>query len=366
MTKQTRLILVGGFLGAGKTTLLWRIAKNLTEKGLRVGLVTNDQAPELVDTELLLANGLKVSELSGSCFCCNFNGFIDKLNLMKAEVDADVIIAEPVGSCTDLSATIVQPLKANFNKELVISPLTVLVEPLRLMDILVGGNGGLHPSAAYIVRKQVEEADIILINKIDTVTPEQLELLKNMISVTVPHADVMEVSAKTGDNVDEWLDNVMHRNDAGKQLAEVDYDTYAEGEAVLGWLNVFVSLHGNMIDWDKVASDLMVHFQSMFKNMAAGVGHVKLFMKNSDKYTVMNLTDANKTVGVVGRAGSGNDANLTINARVEMSPETLDVLVHNAIDKVVEEGITATINEWKCLSPGRPNPTHRFTHVVKI
>ena len=48
-----RLILVGGFLGAGKTTLLWEAAKQLSSRGLKVGLITNDQAPDLVDTSLL-------------------------------------------------------------------------------------------------------------------------------------------------------------------------------------------------------------------------------------------------------------------------------------------------------------------------
>ncbi|MEI8376830.1 MAG: GTP-binding protein, partial [Planctomycetota bacterium] len=47
---KTRLILVGGFLGAGKTTMLWEASRRLVERGLRVGLITNDQAPELVDT----------------------------------------------------------------------------------------------------------------------------------------------------------------------------------------------------------------------------------------------------------------------------------------------------------------------------
>lgn len=44
--KTTKLILVGGFLGAGKTTLLWYAAQKLMRKGLKVGLITNDQAPE--------------------------------------------------------------------------------------------------------------------------------------------------------------------------------------------------------------------------------------------------------------------------------------------------------------------------------
>ena len=54
--KTTRLILVGGFLGAGKTTLLWEAAHRIMENGQRVGLITNDQAPDLVDTAILLQN----------------------------------------------------------------------------------------------------------------------------------------------------------------------------------------------------------------------------------------------------------------------------------------------------------------------
>jgi G3E family GTPase len=53
---KTRIILVGGFLGAGKTTLLWESARKLTEQGKHVGLITNDQASELVDTAFLELN----------------------------------------------------------------------------------------------------------------------------------------------------------------------------------------------------------------------------------------------------------------------------------------------------------------------
>ena len=46
----------------------------LVVRGARVGLVTNDQAPNLVDTEILRRKGLEVEEVAGSCFCCNFTG----------------------------------------------------------------------------------------------------------------------------------------------------------------------------------------------------------------------------------------------------------------------------------------------------
>ena len=66
MDKQTRLIITGGFLGAGKTTLIWDVAQRLMAKGLRVGLITNDQAPELVDSRLLKQANLQVQEVAGS------------------------------------------------------------------------------------------------------------------------------------------------------------------------------------------------------------------------------------------------------------------------------------------------------------
>lgn len=156
--KQTRLILVGGFLGAGKTTLLWETAVRLMNKGLRVGLITNDQAPELVDSELLKLSDLRVAEVSGSCFCCNFNGFTDAIKEIRAEASADVIIAEPVGSCTDLSATIMQPLKQYWNTELKISPLTVLADPNRLVSILNGGNGGCIRMPLIFIRNNWRKA----------------------------------------------------------------------------------------------------------------------------------------------------------------------------------------------------------------
>ncbi|RPJ19982.1 MAG: cobalamin synthesis protein P47K, partial [Planctomycetaceae bacterium] len=103
--KKVQLVFVGGFLGAGKTMLLWRAAELLAKRGKRVGLITNDQAPDLVDTKWLAGKGLNVREVAGSCFCCNFKGLIDAAVDLRS-LHVDVLIGEPVGSCTDLSATI--------------------------------------------------------------------------------------------------------------------------------------------------------------------------------------------------------------------------------------------------------------------
>jgi len=364
--KTTRLILVGGFLGAGKTTLLWEAAQNVMQKGQRVGLITNDQAPELVDTAILSRNDVKVAEVNGSCFCCNFNGLIDALKNVRDEANADVIIAEPVGSCTDLSATILQPLKEHLRGELLISPLTVLADPIRLGDILNGGNAGLHPSAAYIFRKQLEESDIILISKTDLVSAEELTLLKEKAKLHFPDSEVMALSSVSGEGMGEWLTKVQNSNEAGKRLVEVDYDVYAEGEAVLGWLNSTIELSGVSVDWDAFARELMQSLSHRFDAMKASVGHVKILVESGNRYLVSNLTGLNNTLTFRQSAGTGNNARLTVNARVEMSPETLENIVRTTLNTIAGTSIRKKTVAFRCLSPGRPNPTFRFDKVVPV
>src|SRR3954466_16020667 len=104
--ERLRFVMVGGFLGAGKTTALARLARFYTSRGQKVGLVTNDQAAHLVDTTSLRSQGFAVEETAGACFCCRFDDLVDRVGRLEAQERPDVILAEPVGSCTDLVATV--------------------------------------------------------------------------------------------------------------------------------------------------------------------------------------------------------------------------------------------------------------------
>ena len=103
---KMRFLMVGGFLGAGKTTTLGRLASRYIDKGLRVGIVTNDQATDLVDTHTLRQRGFDVEEVPGACFCCKFDDLLSTIGRLEGAETPDVILAEPVGSCTDLVATV--------------------------------------------------------------------------------------------------------------------------------------------------------------------------------------------------------------------------------------------------------------------
>src|SRR5438874_11794595 len=160
--KRVRFVMVGGFLGAGKTTALARLARHYLARGQRVGLVTNDQAQDLVDTMSLRAQGFPVEEVPGACFCCRFNDLVDRVKQLEVQQRPDVILAEPVGSCTDLVATVLQPLKDIYGQHFQVAPYAVLFKPGHGLRILrKDSSAGFSPKAAYIFRKQLEEADAI-------------------------------------------------------------------------------------------------------------------------------------------------------------------------------------------------------------
>ncbi|HTF43071.1 MAG TPA: GTP-binding protein [Terriglobales bacterium] len=132
--KKPWIVVVGGFLGAGKTTLILAAARELARLGKRCTVIMNDQGSELVDTRLADLNGLQSGEVTGGCFCCKLSDLVDVAEKLRF-FSPDVIFAEPVGSCTDLLATVLRPLQEHGHKYK-ITPFTVLVDPARADSLL--------------------------------------------------------------------------------------------------------------------------------------------------------------------------------------------------------------------------------------
>src|SRR5881409_850207 len=86
---RARYIMIGGFLGAGKTTAVAKLAKRLADEGRRVGLITNDQGRNLVDTAMLRSQGFATEEIPGGCFCCRFNSLLEAAHKLTASTRPD-------------------------------------------------------------------------------------------------------------------------------------------------------------------------------------------------------------------------------------------------------------------------------------
>ncbi|MFO0924388.1 MAG: GTP-binding protein [Pirellulales bacterium] len=277
MSNNPRFIMIGGFLGAGKTTTVGQLAKHYQSQGLRVGIVTNDQATDLVDTNLLRAQGFEVGEVAGSCFCCNFDELTRTMEGLSEDQRPDVMIAEPVGSCTDLVATVLRPLQQIYEQPFDIAPYGVILKPSHGIKILKKtGKGGFSPQAEYIFRKQVEEADFVIINRIDELTPEAIQELRGLLQSEYPQVPVLCMSATTGQGIADLIQYIEGPAQAGVRAMEVDYDVYAVGEAELGWLNAQVALKSAQpFELDPFLLRLLSHIQHRLQDKSAEVAHLK-------------------------------------------------------------------------------------------
>ena len=106
-------------------------------------------------------------------FCCRFNSLLGAADNLTRASAPDLLLAEPVGSCTDLIATVSYPLRRIYGDRFTVAPLSVLIDPTRAARILGLAPGrSFSEKVTYVYRKQLEEADLIVVNKCDGIRPE--------------------------------------------------------------------------------------------------------------------------------------------------------------------------------------------------
>ncbi|MEW6302208.1 MAG: GTP-binding protein [Verrucomicrobiota bacterium] len=368
---KARYIMIGGFLGAGKTTSVARLAQKLTEDGLRVGLITNDQGSELVDTAMLRSRGFATEEIPGGCFCCRFNSLVEAAHKLTEATRPDVFIAEPVGSCTDLVATVTYPLRRIYGDDFSVAPLSVLVDPVRAARIFGLEEGGkFSPKVAYIYRKQLEEADIIVINKADQLEAAQLQSLRLALGREFPRAEILHASARRGDGLAEWFARITSADQAGGTAMEVDYEVYADGEALLGWLNCTVQVSSTKaFDANALVEQLARAMQQQLQAAGGEIAHLKMTFSPDEglgDIAVINLV-RNDFVPELSQTleDSVNGGQLIINVRAEAAPEALKSAVEMALAerRIDQPGLQLKLEHLEHFRPGKPQPTHRITSL---
>jgi G3E family GTPase len=371
--KPVKLIFSGGFLGSGKTTALAALAKRLINRGMRVGFITNDQSENLVDTiivrQMLTDLGVPVEEVVKGCFCCKFDELIEHVEKILIH-NPDVLMGEPVGSCTDFVAAVANPIKIQYRDAFRFAPFSIMVDPDRVRSLILNETQTDFPEdVAYLFGKQMEEADTIVLNKVDLLTAKESKRLLAAVGDRYPGKKLLAVSAREGTGMDEWLDDLISgRPGANTVLSQIDYDRYANAEAVLGWLNAAVKLQAaHPFDAGRFMTSLATRLRDRFKAAKGEIGHLKFVFTSAGKSMWANLTHV-AAEPVVG--GEKLDplprGTLIINARVKMEPEDLEAIVRDSLDQVSKEmAVKPEVDDLQCFSPAYPEPAHIIRERVE-
>jgi hypothetical protein len=276
----------------------------------------------------------------------------------------DVLLAEPVGSCTDLVATVVQPLKRLYEADFSIAPYAVILKPSHGTRILRGERGaGFSPKAAYILKKQLEEADAILINRIDELEPREVDELAALLDEHHPGVPVLRVSARTGEGFGALLQFLDQQGDFGRRVLDIDYDVYAEGEAELGWVNSSLRVSApEPFALDSLLLDVIAGLRDRLAGVGAETAHLKAIGLWEGFFGVANLisSDSRPELSLPSHC-EVRDVDLIVNARVACDPALLEEQVRAAIEEVCAiQGARAEFRQSQSFRPGRPVPTHRY------
>jgi Ni2+-binding GTPase involved in maturation of urease and hydrogenase len=364
--------MIGGFLGAGKTTAILKLAQHLDARGRKVGLITNDQSVGLVDTAMLGSHGFPVEEITGGCFCCRFNSLIDAAGRLADEARPEVFIAEPVGSCTDLRASVSYPLRRMYGDAYTIAPLSVVLDPERALRALgVEPGRSFTAKVLYVYRKQLEEASIIVINKCDVVEPARIARLRDALAREFPSARVFEVSARTGRGLDAWFEAIVPAGAPAEQASDadldIDYAIYGEGEALLGWLNATVRHDGPPFDGNDWLRDLASRIRGGLDARGIEIAHLKMTLAPGEGGDLAVLNQVRNEQGAELShvlTDDVSEAELIVNLRAEGEPALLLEVVQAALAEAAGlAGLGHEIAHEEHFRPGQPNPTYRLAAV---
>jgi G3E family GTPase len=160
MQNRTPLTLITGSLGSGKTTLLRRIIRSSKSK---LAVLINEFGEIGIDGRIIKGEHTRLIELAGGCVCCELTGeFVAAVNELLDKYQPDMIVLEATGVAE--ADALVYEVEEDLPR----------VRLDCVICIVDGWAGTRYPRIGYVGRVQLQQADIILINKSDLITPGQI------------------------------------------------------------------------------------------------------------------------------------------------------------------------------------------------
>ena len=354
------LFLVSGFLGSGKTTAIREACLQLMREGREVAVITNDQGSSLVDTAWLEQPGMPVREVTKGCFCCRYQELEEKIGELM-EQNPDTIFAESVGTCADLVATVVKPLERS-GKELNII-LSVFADASMLWPLINGETFFLNEDVRYIYRKQMDEADILVLNKADLLSNDQREKMVTFLKSQYPDKLMLVQDSTNEGSVQIWTSVMGRFHPAQSRTSlEIDYDRYANGEKVLGWLDERLLIHSQDGSACQAAHHLVRDIQRRIHKAGLPIGHLKFLLDDghmAKKYSYTTISGSGPFPE--NDAPSCNRVEVLVNARVQVDPELLDEMVKSSVAAMRDQfAVQVTVRARDSFQPGYPKPVHRL------
>lgn len=340
--KKTRMLVFSGFLGSGKTTTMVETAKYLKDRGVKVALVTNDLGSNLVDTNYAKMEDFPVEEIPDGCFCHDVDHLTRSIDTLIRGESPDIVFAEPVGSCVDLVKGVYKVIDKEHSDRLELAPFTSVVDPFRYRVIYMDeGKNRFNPPVTYMFKKQLEEADILLLNKVDLLSEDEKKEILSSLRENFPHKKIIEISSIDQGNYEEWTSAILEGQGSGMIDLDIDWDYVVTAEDTMGWYNKEVhmeSLQGKEINFNQVCGSILQKAKDVFASTDHEIAHLKIICTVHDEYCKAALTSVDKAPYFSQKISKAAvSALLYVNIRALMTPQCLQETMDEILYETAKE-----------------------------
>jgi cobalamin biosynthesis protein CobW len=175
-------LVVSGFLGSGKTSLVSQLLDHARRSGLRIALVSNELGELGIDRALLGSGGEAYVELEGGCVCCELSDdLVDTLEMLWREVHPDRVVIETSGVALPFDTQL------NFWRE----PVSRWIGDDMAVVVVNAEQLAEERDLEGTFQDQVSSADLLILNKVDLVPPEQLDELEARLRAIEDEAPIV-------------------------------------------------------------------------------------------------------------------------------------------------------------------------------
>lgn len=195
-----KVIQIAGFLGSGKTSALLIISRKISsEHKKRVAIIVNEIGDVPVDARVLELGGLRVKEIAGGCICCELSGNLAlTLSELADKFGPDIVLIEPTGvAIPDQVKVAIGMGRRDTTIPIDAGPVIVIYDAFRIDELLS------NETVNNFINRQILNADVVAINKVDLVDGARIQYCENKIRETNPNVRMMRISALKGEGIDE-------------------------------------------------------------------------------------------------------------------------------------------------------------------
>jgi len=297
-----QILILSGFLGSGKTSILMPFAKQLSAKGKKVAVIENEIGEMGIDDLYLKENGLHVKEIYHGCICCNLRtDLIRSLIELERDYKPEVIVIEPTGVADpNLTLSSLSGYPGYVESKTMVS----VVDAERFEDIV--------DLKIPLATEGVKSADLIALNKIDLISPENLETLKIEIKQINPDSEVKSVSAHDEtllDDLFELIESKLFSIQIKEEEKRVEIEKRGIPPSVCSRNFEFAQdeICLSELETKKYFKDKIYKIAMLSKKAGADlIGNLKLIVKSDkDGYLLISTTSFTRYPEVTGKLPAG-------------------------------------------------------------